>query len=223
MKIGTLTIGQSPRLDIIQELQTILGARVKIIEKGALDGLTLEEVKKLYPQDHEEVLITRMRDGTEIKIAEKNIVERLRKCIADFQEEPVELIILLCTGEFPEIESKKVILRPDRIVSPVVRGILDRGKIGVLVPTPDQIPGTQKKWGKPHLDVVAEAFSPYTGDEEELKTKSYKLKEANIDLVILDCLGYGNGIKKIVRKITRKPVLLPRAMIAKVAKEMLAT
>jgi 3-methyladenine DNA glycosylase AlkD len=44
-KIGMITIGQSPRVDIVPEMQEILGTDVEILEAGALDGLTLEEVK----------------------------------------------------------------------------------------------------------------------------------------------------------------------------------
>ncbi len=36
--IGTVTIGQSPRVDLIPELRAILGEEVQIIEAGALDG-----------------------------------------------------------------------------------------------------------------------------------------------------------------------------------------
>jgi protein AroM len=46
MKVGTLTIGQSPRIDIIPEIRDVLGPSVEIVEKGALDGLNLEQVKK---------------------------------------------------------------------------------------------------------------------------------------------------------------------------------
>lgn len=39
-KIGAITIGQSPRIDVIPEMQEILGENVIILEAGALDGLT---------------------------------------------------------------------------------------------------------------------------------------------------------------------------------------
>ena len=46
-KIGMLTIGQSPRNDILPGLKEILGKNVEIVEAGALDGLTLVDVKKI--------------------------------------------------------------------------------------------------------------------------------------------------------------------------------
>lgn len=35
MKVGILTIGQSPRVDVIPEIRDVLGPDVEIVEKGA--------------------------------------------------------------------------------------------------------------------------------------------------------------------------------------------
>lgn len=64
MKIGAVTIGQSPRDDIIPEIRDILGPGVEIIETGVLNGLSLEEIKDFYPEPTDFTLVTRMKDGT---------------------------------------------------------------------------------------------------------------------------------------------------------------
>ena len=56
----------------------ILGDGFRIYEKGALDGLTLEEVKKLYPVESDEILVSRMADGAEVKISERYVFPRLK-------------------------------------------------------------------------------------------------------------------------------------------------
>ena len=220
MKVGTLTIGQSPRIDIIPGIRDVLGPSVEIVEKGALDGLDLEQVKKFYPRPNDYILVTRMRDGTEVKIAEEYLTERMKRCISEFQAEPVEIIILLCTGEFPEIESKKILLRPDRIMLHMVQSLLDTGRLGVIVPSPDQIPALKRRWEKTHLEVVAEAVSPYTGTYEEFKEKANKIKTSDVDLVVLDCIGFSQETRALFREIIKKPVLLPMTLIGRVAREM---
>lgn len=220
MKVGTLTIGQSPRSDVIPEIRDVLGPKVEILEKGALDGLDLEEVREFYPRPNDYILVTRMRDGTEVKIAEAHVIERMKRCVSDFQAEPVEIIILLCTGEFPEIESRKILVRPDRIMLHMVRSLLDTGRLGVIVPSPDQIPALKRRWEKSNLEVVAEAVSPYTGTHEELKEKAQKIKASDVDLVILDCIGFGRETRALFREITKKPVLLPVTMVGRIAREM---
>ena len=47
--LGTVTIGQAPRTDLIPEIKQFLGDGVEILEAGALDGLTLAEVQSSTP------------------------------------------------------------------------------------------------------------------------------------------------------------------------------
>ena len=48
-KLGVITIGQSPRSDVVPEIIPYLGDNVEVIEAGALDGLTYEEMKNIKP------------------------------------------------------------------------------------------------------------------------------------------------------------------------------
>jgi protein AroM len=221
MTVGTITIGQSPRVDIIPEIQDVLGMDVEIIEKGALDGLTLEEVNAFLPRPGEDFLVTRMKDGTEVKVAEAHLITRISRCISDFQTEPVEIILFLCTGKFPEFESRKMLLRPDRILYRLIQGLLFKGRLGVVVPEPDQIPAMKVKWQNPQLEIVAEAFSPYTGVPEEMEKVADRLRAADVDLVVLDCMGFNRDAMARFRKITGRPVMLPRRVMAAVARELI--
>ena len=91
MKIGILTIGQSPRVDIVPELKEAIGFEVEIEERGALDNLTWEEVKDLFPGPGDNnFIVTRMKDGKIVKIAKRHVVERMNECIADLERIDVE-------------------------------------------------------------------------------------------------------------------------------------
>jgi protein AroM len=221
MKIGAVTIGQSPRDDIIPEIRDIIGPGVEIIEAGALDGLGLEEVKDFYPGPTDFTLVTRMTDGTEVKVAEKYIMPRLNNCISVLEDQGAEILMLLCTGEFPGIESKRILLRPDRLLRNIVNGILEKGRLGVIVPSPDQILTEEKKWGRCNLYVVSEAVSPYTGTEKEIIETANKVKSSHVDLIVLNCIGFNRETKAIFREVTQKPVLLPRTILGKITGEIL--
>jgi len=224
MKIGTLTIGQSPRMDIIPELKKAIGFEVEIEERGALDDLTWEEVKDLYPGPDDYILVTRMRDGKEVKIAERHVVERMKKCIADLERIDVDFIILLCTGEFPkEITSKKLILKPSKLLENMLRGILQEGVIADIVPSADQISLIKERWKRtnPNLKVIVETVSPYTGTDAEIEKVAEKIAKTDANLIILDCLGFNKRVKTIFRKITEKPVLLPRTLLGRIAGELI--
>lgn len=201
MKIGAVTIGQSPRDDIIPEIREVLGPEVEIVESGALDGLSLKEVNDFYPGPPNPILITRMKDGTEVKIAKKHILTRLKNCILELESKGVEISILLCTEDFPEIESKKILLRPDRILQSMVKAILKKGKLGVIIPSLDQIQATKKKWDSTGFSAVVGAISPYTGTEKEIIETANKFKNLKVDLIILDCIGFNRMTKAVFRDV----------------------
>ena len=46
-----------------------------------------------------------------------------------------------------------------------------------------------------------------------------KAKEIDSDLIVMDCIGYTEAAKKLVRKISGKPVILCRTMLARVISE----
>ena len=221
MKIGVVTIGQSPRDDIIPEIREILGSGVEIIEVGALDGLSLEEVKDFYPEPTDFTLVTRMKDGTEVKVAEKYIIPRLNNCISGLEAKDAEILMLLCTGEFQGIKSKRILLRPDRLLGNIGKGILEKGRLGVIVPSLDQISDVKKKWERNNLYVVADAVSPYTGTKKEIIDIAHKVKNFNPELIVLDCIGFNRETREIFREVTKKPVLLPRTILARIAREII--
>ena len=115
-KIGMITIGQSPRIDMVPEMRKILGSGVQIHEAGALDGLTLEDVKEFYPKGRDYVLCTRMSDGTEVVVAKKFIMPRVHKCIDLLSRKGAEVIVLVCTGLFPPFSSRKLFIEAQKIL-----------------------------------------------------------------------------------------------------------
>ncbi|MFC2169686.1 AroM family protein [Acidobacteriota bacterium] len=221
MNLGMITIGQSPRTDIIPEIRDSLGFKVKIIEKGALDGLTFEEIKAYSPKSTDLPLITRLKNGTEVKVAKKHLISRIKNCVKDLERRKVGAIVFLCTGEFPEIESNIIFLRPHKIMLNMVKGILEEGKLGIIVPSTLHLPMAKKKWARDNLKIFPGAVSPYTGTEKKIIATASELKKCDVDLIILDCMGFNKQTKLLFKKIMQKPVLLPRAIIGRIVGEMI--
>src|SRR4030042_3138799 len=109
-RIGVITMGQSPRPDVIGEIVRVLGKGYEVVEKGVLDDYSVEELRKNKLKSGERLLVTRLRDGQEIKVSHEFIVSK-RQGRGDFLEKKkVEVILLLCTGKFPEFNSKHLII-----------------------------------------------------------------------------------------------------------------
>ncbi len=221
-KIGMVTIAQSPREDIVPEIRRIGGINAKIIECGALDELTLKQIEELAPKPGEYVLVLRLKDGTYVKAAMHHLISRVQICIESLSRHGVDLIIVLCMGEFPEFKSEKLVVEPSKFFSHIALGLLsEEGKLGVLVPVEDQIEDAKKLFKKGKIDVYVAAGSPYGPNaDEKVMNAAKKLKEHDVDLIAANCPGYTLSMKKEIEAITGKPVLLARSVIAWVTKEL---
>lgn len=219
MKIGFVTIGQSPRPDIIPELTQNLPANLEAIEAGALDDLTRDEIAKLAPKKGDYTLVTRMRDGSDVTVARQRIAPLVQKRVDKMSHDGAVAVALLCTGEFPALESKIPLLEPDHLLDGVVPGIMRKGSLGVMVPSSDQLIQVKKRWSKLGFRPQVEAANPYR-DLSEVENAAARLARANPSLIVMDCMGYSMKMKEIVRERTQKPIVLARSILMKIIAEL---
>ncbi len=220
-RIGFVTIGQSPRGDLVPGIMKALGAGFEAVERGALDNLTLEEVRKMEPKTGKGLLVTRMRDGTEVRISKEFILPRMQRCIDELNSMGIEVVLLLCAGKFPEFRSRALIVRPLEILRGVVDASLRKGLLGILYPAAEQTAKAAEEWATEHRKVYADAASPY-GPVEEVEAAAHRLAERKVDLTLMICMGYTLEMKRIVREITGRPVILASSMAARALKELLS-
>jgi protein AroM len=211
-KVGLVTIGQSPRGDVVGEMREILGPGIEIIQKGALDGLSQGEIVKLGPE-RGIPLITRLKDGMAALVGKKKIIPLLQERIDELEEGGVQTIGLLCTDEFPELSSRGPLLRPFRILFQTVVVTLGAGKLGVLVPLAEQKEDARAKWEKAGPAVCAEILNPYE-KAKDVEGAIKNFTDAGVGLIVLDCIGYSTRVKEEIRAALGKPVLLARAALA---------
>ncbi len=213
-----VTIGQSPRIDVTSDIKDILGPDIEIIECGALDGLTFDDIKELEPKKREYILVTRMRDGTQVKVSRKKIIQKIQSCIEKI-ENYVDIIMILCTGDLPGLNSKKLLIKPSVLLYNIVVSLLPKGKLGILIPSPDQVKEAENKWRKSGLELVIKTFPPYV--DENVEKIANEFRKEKVDMIVLDCIGYGRKISEVIKKITKKPVFLPRTLLARILRELI--
>jgi len=215
-RVGFVTIGQSPRVDVVSEMLPILG-NIEIVECGALDDLSRDEIELLAPRESGYILVSRLRDGSEVKMDREKILPLVQRCI-DRVEREADVVGLLCTGEFPELKSSKLLIEPSEILLKVVEALKVR-RLGVVVPNPGQIELTKIKWSKVTEAVTVVSASPYTEGIEEIRRVSTHLR--NCDLIVLDCIGYTTDARRAAVEATGKPVLLPRTLMAHIIRDLI--
>jgi protein AroM len=218
--IGMITIGQSPRDDIVPSLLAILGDEYEVKEVGALDGLTLEEVRGIDIQPNDYILVSRMRDGTEVKFPKRFVLPYIQEKISEI-EQVSHIIVIMCTGKFPKFKSEGLVVTPQEILKGVVEGTLKEGRLGVVFPAAEQVSGAEASLNIKGLEIYADQMSPYD-QEKEVYPLARRLKEKNLDLIFLNCFGFNPYIKKVISEETGVPVILSNALIARVLKELVS-
>ena len=111
------------------------------------------------------------------------------------------------------------LIYPCRLLDGLVPALARRGKIGVVVPDISQKEQNIRRWDGIAKEVHVVAASPYA-DMEGIQSAAEKLRELDVDLLILDCIGYTVKMKRIFHQATGKPVLLPRTVLARVVREL---
>lgn len=212
IKIGLLTIGQSPREDVVPEMKPFFLPHIKIMEKGLLDNLSPKEIRRLKPKTGETLLVTRLRKGSAVQLSEKKISSLLPEAIDSMKTKmKVKAVGVLCTHDFHNAEFPASVIFAFNSLRFLINRIIQVKCLGVVVPLESQIDEAKKKWKKDK--VVVEAKSPYS------KGKSWKeiaqnFSQEKVDVVILDCIGYKIKDKRAIQKLLSVPVLLPRVVLA---------
>jgi protein AroM len=219
--VAMVTIGQSPRTDVTSDITDILGEEISIVECGALDNLDEEGILNLRPRNEGEVLVTRLRNGREVLVSHESIVSLVNQCISRIETE-ARVVVFLCTGEFKDVQSKKLIILPSDLLFRVVQSILPRGRAGVLIPSPRQTDAVRAKWARTGLDVVIKSLSPYQETESiRIREIAKEFSKVGVNLLVMDCIGYSRKLSRELKKLTGCPVILARTIVARLLKEIL--
>lgn len=215
--IGVVTIGQSPISDVVTELERIIkdsrtSQTVTFLQKGALDGLTADEIAGLRPTEEKDHLVTKLRNGTEVAVDKHGICPRVQQAILDLNGEGADIIALLCSDEFPPLRSEAPLILPANLLSGVLSSISIKGKLGVMVPSEKQVGATIVVYQELGFEPIVVGASPYANGNEILNAANGLREE--VALVVMDCFGYNLEMKSRVSQITGTPVILVRSLLA---------
>lgn len=216
-RVAFVTVGQSPREDILTEMLPLLGPGVEAIEIGALDDMSRDEIAQLAPEGDERRLCTRLRDGTEVVTTKAWTRDHLQRIMHDLDADGVDLIVLLCTGYFDGLESRTLMVEAQRVVDHMVSALAEGDRrVGVMVPLEAQTREFAQKGVGPTPARVTHA-SPYA--ENRLAEAAGEL--ADSDFIVMHCMGYTEDMRRQVAAASGRPVLLARRVVADAVAQLL--
>lgn len=191
--LALLTIGQAPRPDLSASIRAVLPARTRVEEFGVLDGLSRAEAEEHFGAGEDgAVLITRLQDGGTITLDPGRIEDGLQRCLERLEAEGVRTIAVLCTGEFPTLQTREAwLMEPDRVITTAIPTLVRDATVGVLVPLAEQIAEAREKWSVLAGEVHFAAASPFDDGTDALVAAAEELVAQGARVLVLDCMAYG--------------------------------
>ena len=212
-----VTIGQTPRRDLVPELIENLGGLVEVTEFGALDGLDREQIAALAPVANEHRLVTRLADGSEAVVSKHWIHQRIEELVAELDERGFDAIVLLCTGTFDGLRPRPLLLEAQKVVDAMVAALSGSAqRIGVLVPDAAQMDEFHDIVGPRQVLKFSHA-SPY--GNQRFSAAGREL--ADTDIIVMHCMGYSEAMRQTVAAASQRPVLLARRMVSAALQQLI--
>jgi protein AroM len=210
-RVAFVTIGQSPRSDVVPDILAETREPFDVTERGALDGLDDATIADLAPRPGEERLVSRLRNGREVLLGKPAIDRRLHVILPELDESGFDLLVLLCTGQFSRFRLRTPFIEPQHTVDHFVQGLAyGAERIGIMLPNAAQI---AEFHGIPGLATKAAGASPYLEDHEAgLREAAGAL--ADTDMIVMHCIGYTAAMGRIVKHASGRPVLVSRQVVA---------
>lgn len=217
--LGILTLGQAPRSDVVPSMRRHLPPGTRILEAGALDGLMAREAAAFRPEDGERVLTTRMLDGRSIAVSKERLMARLERAFERLLGMGAEAVLLLCTGDFPELRHRALVAEPDRLLRHAVEAFAP-SSLGVVVPLPEQVEWGRDRWSGVSSPLTVVSADPY-GPPAGVAQAAASLAKASPALVVMDCMGFREDHCRIVRHRVDVPTVLANSAVSRLLAEVL--
>ena len=217
IKIPFFFIGQAPRPDMMEEIYKTLGSEYCIEEYGALDDLSKTETAALYPRSPQETLVTKLRDGTTVSVREPEVKKLLEHKVLQAAAEGAELAAIMCTGEF-RIQAPIPVITADDAFHKLQTFPESCGKLGVIVPEPEQQKTFASYYETYGLPVITGSADPY-GDDNAIAAEAKRLAQEGADVICLDCMGFSAKQAEMAEKSCGREIRIPRTEIIKAIKE----
>lgn len=217
-RIGFATIGQAPRSDTVPAIVAALGEAVEVVEAGALDGLSDEQIAQLRPRDGEYAFATRLADGRQVVIGKSAAEERLAPVLRRMDTQGLDLVVALCAAtRLPGLQ-ETLLVEPQRIVDGITAALAAScQRIGIVVPLAQQVARFHLE-AQTGAEVRVTHASPYAGD----RFLEAGRELAGCDLVVMHCMGYTPAMRARLAVGAGVPTVSAPELVADVLRRLIA-
>ena len=218
--LGIAVIGRAPRPEIAALYAAAVSPETRIVLRGCFDGLSDAEIDARAPVSAADALYTPLAGGREVKISKRAVAERAPATLAALRRDGADALVFNCTGEFPAMAGDAGVLFPSRVLNALAGALLPRGRLGLLIPIPEQAQILSEQRSRPGVEVVSEVLTP-SADGAAISQAARRLAAHKPDLVAMDCMSYTPATKEIVHRWIEAPILLAVTATCRVLRELL--
>jgi protein AroM len=218
--LGIAVIGQAPRPDVAALYAAEAPPGTRIVLRGCFDGLSDAEIDARAPRSPADALYSPLPGGREVKISKLAVAERAAATLEALREDGADAIVFNCTGTFPPIRGDAGVLFPSRVLNGLAAALLTQGRLGLLIPIPEQAETLTQQRARDGLEIAVEVLTPSAGRGAAIEA-AQRLASRKPDLVAMDCMSYTPAIKQVVREIVGVPTLLAITATGRVLRELL--
>lgn len=220
-KLGILLIGQTPRKDYEELFSQCLCDGDELIMEGILDEFSIQDLKVLGALKNTPVLTTLDRNGNQIVVADHEVVSRMPDKIQGLKSKGADIVVVVCTGKFPEINIDIPVIFPDKVLRYNTKAVAEGKNVAIFVPLEEQKDQMNSRWVEIGVTPVIHAVSPFTDDVEISQDIIDDLKEKNVAVVVLDCMKFGQEAKNKIQASIGKPVICAKTLLIKLVSELM--
>ncbi len=210
-RIGALSIGESPRPDLLQEITPCIAAD-RITQWGAMDGMHPQEV---WRPEYDVPLITKL-GGETVLVERAWMAQRLQQLI-DQHHAQVDAFIILCAEDFSSLRAPVPLFIPYVLTRKALEATSFGGRLGIVCPVSGQVTSCKKKWDGSEWKATVEVASPFVAPE--LDDAVERLLAAPSDLILLDCTSFSQEQARHLSVAHQRSVVAVRSFAWTVLKE----
>lgn len=214
MKVTFLTLGQSPRHALVNEV--VRFARIDFVwsHMGALDGLTPADVESLGKDDGRPMWATRLSDGRPVTVATAPMFDRIQQAIHRASETRPDLIVLLASGVFHQFDTPVPMLNGQSAVDDWIASFAaGTARLGIVFPLRSQMmqsPVTAPMRGLLVQNMQHVVYGGMMGHEADVHTGA----PHSIDLLLMHSVSYDENDARDLSQRMGRPVVTARRIIA---------
>lgn len=217
-KITIVTMGQSPADPKTHDVYRMLAQDCDVEMHGILDGMSEEKIELLAPQGAEMLIVSSLRTGREVRIAERNAMSLVNERLLEAEQNGSAAALIFCTGHFDIPEMRMPVFVPEKILFSLFRAMGVK-RLGAIVPKPEQIAASEAYYSE--FSPRIRAASPY-GTREQIEAAAASFRNSNVDILMTDCMGFTEELGELIQAASGKQVFVPRVVVPALLKAIVS-